>query len=142
MTPLELLRMAGVAAVYVLTATVGNHYFSMNGRASVFFLASGVALAALLIGGRRFFWAILLGALIKSLLAGVVWWAAAGSALGSALAALVGAWLIRRNGTFNPDLPGALGPDHRSDREQVDAGPRHGDGDAHPLVADGVCAVD
>jgi len=105
MTPLELLRMAGVTALYVLTATVGNHYFSMSGRASVFFLASGVALAALLIGGRRFFWAILLGALIKSLLAGAVWWAAAGSALGSALAALVGAWLIRRNGAFNPDLP-------------------------------------
>ena len=104
-TPAELLRMFGVAALYVLTAMAGNAYFSTNGRASIFYLASGVALAALLIGGKRYFWAIFLGALVKSLLAGAVWWAAAGSAMGSALAAGVGAWLIHRNGRFDHNLP-------------------------------------
>ena len=104
-TPVEILRMFGVAALYVLIAFVGNAYFSINGRASIFYLASGVALAALLIGGKRYFWAIFLGALVKSLLAGAVWWGAAGSALGSALAAGVGAWLIHRNGRFDHRLP-------------------------------------
>jgi len=101
----DVLRMLGVAALYVLSAVVGNAYFSLDGRASIFYLASGVALAALLIGGKRYFWAILLGALVKGLLAGAVWWAAAGSALGSALAAGVGAWLIGRNSRFDHNLP-------------------------------------
>jgi hypothetical protein len=30
MTPLELLRMAGVAALYGVTALFVNHYFSIN----------------------------------------------------------------------------------------------------------------
>jgi PAS domain S-box-containing protein len=103
--PVDWLRLLGVAALYGLTAALVNHYFVVNGRASVFYLASGVALAALLIGGPRYFWAVFLGSLVKSLLGGVVWWGAAGSALGSALAALVGAWLIRRDRKFDPDLP-------------------------------------
>ena len=104
-TPVDWLRLLGVAALYGLTAALVSHYFEAQGRASVFYLASGVALAALLIGGPRYFWAVFLGSLVKSLLGGVVWWGAAGSALGSALAALVGAWLIRRNAKFDPDLP-------------------------------------
>ncbi|MEI8159275.1 MAG: PAS domain S-box protein, partial [Burkholderiales bacterium] len=101
----ELLRLLGVAVLYGLTALLVNHYFSINGRACVFYLASGVALAAVLIGGPRYFWAIFFGALVKSLLDEVVWWGAVGAALGSALAALAGAWLIRRNRKFNPTLP-------------------------------------
>ena len=101
----ELLRLLGVAALYGLIALLVNHYFVINGRASLFYLASGVALAAVLIGGPRYFWAVFLGALIKSLVGGVEWWGAAGAALGSALAALAGAWLIRRNDKFRADLP-------------------------------------
>ena len=104
-TRAELPRLLGIAALYCLAAIVVDHYFVTEGRASMFYLASGVALAAILIGGPRYFWAVFLGALVKSLLGGVVWWAALGSALGSALAALVGAWLIRRNGKFNANLP-------------------------------------
>ena len=100
----ELLRLLGVAVLYGLTALLVNHYFSINGRASVFYLASGVALAAVLIGGPRYFWALFLGALINCLVGGVEWWGAVGVALGSALAALAGAWLIHRNGKFKADL--------------------------------------
>ncbi|MEI8158931.1 MAG: PAS domain-containing protein [Burkholderiales bacterium] len=101
----EVLRPLGVAVLYGLTALLVNHYFSMNGRASVFYLASGVALAAVLIGGPQYFWAVFFGALITSLVGGVEWWGAAGAALGSALAALAGARLIRRNDKFRADLP-------------------------------------
>jgi PAS domain S-box-containing protein len=104
-TRTELLHLLGVAALYALTALAVDHYFVTEGRASMFYLASGVALAAILIGGPRYFWAVFLGALVKSLLGGVVWWGAAGAALGSALAALAGAWLTHRNNRFNPDLP-------------------------------------
>ena len=100
-----MLRLLGVALFYGLIALLVNHYFSISGRASVFYLASGLALAAVLIGGPRYFWAVFLGSLVNSLVGGVEWWGATGAALGSALAALAGAWLIRRNGKFNADLP-------------------------------------
>lgn len=104
-TPSDLWPLLGVAALYTFTGLLVNQYFVINGRASLFYLASGVALAAVLMGGPRFFWAVFLGALVKGLAGGVVWWGAMGSALGSALAALVGAWLVRRQGHFNTDLP-------------------------------------
>lgn len=99
------MRLLAVAVLYALSAQLSGYYFSINGRASVFGLASGVALAAVLIGGPRYFWALFIAALAQSWLGGVVWWGAAGSALGSTLAVLAGAWLIRRNGKFNAALP-------------------------------------
>ena len=102
----ELLRMLGVAVAYCLTSWLVIHYFSPNGVTSIFFLASGVALAALLIGGKRYVWAVFLGSLAAELLAGDVVWAGALKAGGAALGALLGAWLINRNGSFDISLPG------------------------------------
>ncbi len=103
---IDLFKMLGIAAIYSLMSVLVNLHFNPAGGHSIFALASGVALATLLIGGKRYFWAILLGAFISSsLFAGDVLWLAATKALDNALAALLGAWLIGRDGKFNPGLP-------------------------------------
>ncbi|MFA6921463.1 MAG: PAS domain S-box protein, partial [Gallionella sp.] len=102
---IELLKLIGVALIYSLTSKTILLYFAPLWGASIFFLSSGIALAALLIGGKRYFWAIALGAFLPNLLAGDMIWAAAAKAFGNALAALFGAWLIKRDGRFNTGLP-------------------------------------
>ncbi len=78
--------------------------FSTQNKGSIFFLASGIALAAVLIGGRRFGWAIFVGAWLASLLTGKAFWASAIQAGGATLGALFGAWLLRRNPRFDDQL--------------------------------------
>lgn len=100
--PAELLKLLSVAALYSVTSWLTRLYF---GEASIFFLSSGIALAAVLIGGRSYFWAVWLGALVANLLIGTPFWAGVVMAFGSALAAFAGAWLITRQGRFNVELP-------------------------------------
>ena len=93
-----------VAGLYFLTARLALHYFAPDGRASVFFIASGVALAAILLGGRRYIWAILFGALLLNLLQGRVILAAATISIGSTTGAWLGAWLLKRTQHFDCSL--------------------------------------
>jgi diguanylate cyclase (GGDEF)-like protein/PAS domain S-box-containing protein len=66
--------------------------------------ASGVALAALVLMGLRFFPAVMVGALLVALTGDVPPVAAAAMALGSTLAAVAGAWLLTRRRDFDPAL--------------------------------------
>lgn len=96
------LKQLGVAALYVLFARVAMLYMS-NGAV---WPASGLALAVLLIGGKRYIWGLLLGALLSNVTltatAGSFHWATAILyTLGNLLEALVGAWLITRDGRFD-----------------------------------------
>jgi len=101
----ELFKLLSVSLCYALLALIVNRHFNPAGGDSVFFLSSGVALAAMLIGGRRYFWAVFLGAFAASIIfSGDVIWVAAGKAFGSAFAALCGAWLVRRDGKFDAQL--------------------------------------
>jgi PAS domain S-box-containing protein len=100
----DLPTLLGVAAAYALMSWLVIHYFSQNGGASIFFLPSGIALAALLIGGRRYFWAVFFGSLLGELLSGDALWVGAMKAGGAAVGALCGAWLIRRNPRFDVRL--------------------------------------
>ncbi len=99
------LRWLAVAAMYWLTARLALLYFAPNGTASVFFVASGFALAALLLGGWRYASAILLGALALNVLQGKTWLAAAVISLGSTAGTWLGAWLLRRMQNFDHSLP-------------------------------------
>jgi diguanylate cyclase (GGDEF)-like protein/PAS domain S-box-containing protein len=69
------------------------------------FLASGFALATILLGGRRYAFGILLGAVCVNLLFGYAPATAVIKSLGSTLSALFGAWLLMRDGKFDRALP-------------------------------------
>ncbi len=99
--PVDFSKLLGVAVGYGLTRWIVILYFSPKGQASIFFLASGVALAAVLIGGRRYAWAVLAGALAADALRGSAAWITLGIASASTLAALTGAWLVRRKHGFD-----------------------------------------
>lgn len=101
---IELLKLLGVVTVYCLTSHLLHVISPSEGDAGIFFLYSGIALAALLIGGKRYFWAVLLGAFLSNMFDGVMPLAGAAMALGSAFSAVAGAWLIRRDGQFDSNL--------------------------------------
>ena len=95
------LKLLGVAAFYALTSWLVRRIF---GEASIFFLSSGIALAAVLLGGNRYVLAVFAGALLANVLNGGVPWVYVVSALGSSLATWAGARWIRRNGRFGIGL--------------------------------------
>lgn len=98
------LRLLGVAAVYTVLAQLALKFFSLAGVIGTFWPASGWALAVLLLGGPRLAWGIFAGALVSELMLGLALPAAAASAGGATLGALLGNWLLRRDARFNPDL--------------------------------------
>lgn len=88
----------GVAATYLLFGTITHHYFISHGIVGVVWPSSGIALAALLIGGRRFIWGIFLGSLLLNALSCNSLVAVFGITLANVLEALTGFWLITRPG--------------------------------------------
>jgi PAS domain S-box-containing protein len=93
------------AVAYAGASWLTQIYFSNGGRPTIFYLASGIGLAAVLLGGGRFAGAVLLGAFAANIAAEKGIGLALGSAIGSAAAAFTGAWLIRRKPTFDLTLP-------------------------------------
>jgi len=100
----KVLKIAVLALLYVLTARFSLSYFSPDGSASVFFMASGLAIATLLLGGRDYFWSVLLGALALNLLQGKPLLIAVIISLGSCAGAYLGAWLLNRKVRFDVSL--------------------------------------
>ena len=100
-----LLCLLGVALLYVALAYLSLRFLSINGRTSVAWLPGGMALAVLLMYGKRFAWSVLLGQLAFIMLGGGSIGPAIAISTGNALAALVGAWLMTRRGQFDPTLP-------------------------------------
>ena len=93
-TLIDWLKQFGIAALYVLVGVVTHHDFTINGVVSVFWPGSGLALAALLIGGGRYLWGVLLGALLVNALANDTLVGALGTTLASMLEVLLGVWLL------------------------------------------------
>jgi diguanylate cyclase (GGDEF)-like protein/PAS domain S-box-containing protein len=92
--PIFFLKMLGVAVFYALLAYANNFLFEKEGIASIAEPACGLALAALLIGGRQYAWGVFLGSfLINTILDGPSW-AAAIIASGNTLEVLAAAWLF------------------------------------------------
>ncbi|MDP4028607.1 MAG: PAS domain S-box protein [Gallionella sp.] len=90
------LKQLGVAALYALSLYVGDLYFESETIVGYFEPASGLALAALLIGGKRYVWGVLLGAILVNSLSTNSFWAAATLASCDVLQAFFGAWLLTR----------------------------------------------
>lgn len=101
-----ILAQIGVALAYLLLARVVHSYFTTT-LASVLWPSSGLALAAVLLGGRRYAWGVFLGAFLTHVIADATLWTALMIAFGNTLEALAGAWLLNRNGKFDVHLAGA-----------------------------------
>jgi PAS domain S-box-containing protein len=102
--PIYMLKLLGVAALYALLAKVVLTFFSANGVVSIVWPPSGLALAVLLIGGKRYFPGVFLGAFIANAMTGLAPGVAAAIAAGNTLEALLGAWLLTRDGKLYPDI--------------------------------------
>lgn len=102
------LKQLGVAALYVLFAQAAILYMR-NGPAVIIWPASGLALAVLLIGGKRYVWGVFLGALSSNAILtatseGCHWAAVFACTLGNTLEAFFGAWLVLRASRFDPSM--------------------------------------
>ena len=61
---LKLLKLLSVLVMYMLTHQFVGNYLAPQGNASMFFIATGIAFAALLLGGRLYALSIFFGSLI------------------------------------------------------------------------------
>ncbi len=91
-------------AAYAVLAKTQLTFYSTNGLVTVFWPGAGLALAALLAGGRKYAPALYLGVVAGQLWVGKSLGEAALLAVGSTLEALLGAWLLSRNSDFNASL--------------------------------------
>ena len=96
-----LLKQLGVAALYALLLYIGELFFDGDNIVGHFEPASGLALAALLLGGRQYAWSVLLGAFLINAISDNSLWEVAIVASGDTLQALCGAWLLTREGKFD-----------------------------------------
>jgi len=92
------LALAGLTGAYVVTATFGITLSVAHGVITPVWAPSGLSLAALLLFGPRLWPAVALGAFIANATSGAEPTVAAGIAVGNTLAAVVGAYLLRRVG--------------------------------------------
>ena len=89
-------RQAGLALLYALLATITVEQFSDHAFVSYVWPPSGLALAALLIGGKKYWFGILLGALAYNLVADHSVWLSACIALGNTLEAFAAFRILSR----------------------------------------------
>jgi diguanylate cyclase (GGDEF)-like protein/PAS domain S-box-containing protein len=97
-------KLLGFAAIYALAYKLPLIFFAPKGNGSPFFLASGLALAALLIGGKKYASGIFLGAFLINHWNGSSLPVQLGMALASTSGAMLGAWLLKRDEQFDPSL--------------------------------------
>ncbi len=100
----DLARIAGLALTYALLAKVVLGLFSANGVTTLVWPPSGLALAALLIGGKKYWPGIFIGAIAGNLMAGSPVGISIFIALGNTLEGLTGAWLLTSFNHFDTRL--------------------------------------
>jgi signal transduction histidine kinase/CheY-like chemotaxis protein len=101
--PAFVLEVLAGAAVYFVAARLGLELAVVARQVSVIWPATGIALALLVLRGRRLWPAILLGAFAANVLNDTPVLASTGIALGNTLEALLGATLLQRVG-FHPAM--------------------------------------
>ncbi|MGZ8195801.1 MAG: bifunctional diguanylate cyclase/phosphodiesterase [Methylosarcina sp.] len=101
---IEGLSQLSIALLYVFSGYVIHSCFTHNGIASVVWWGNGLALGALLIGGRRYLWGIFLGVLVFNALVKDSLLGAASHILASLVEVLAGYGLLTQNSKFSPSL--------------------------------------
>src|SRR5438874_7381385 len=92
------LELFGLFAAYVVTARLGLSFDALGGIATTVWPPTGLALAALLMGGVGLWPAITGAAFVANVMAGIPLWAAAMIATGNTLEAVLAAMVLRRAG--------------------------------------------
>ena len=95
--------MALIAAAYYGSGKLGLELAFETRSVTAIWPPTGIALAALVLGGPRLWPGVALGALLANAWSGVPLVSVAGITLGNTLEALAGAWLLRR-AQFRPSL--------------------------------------
>jgi len=85
-----------VAAVYLATGALGLSLASFGDQVTLLWAPTGLSLGALVVGGRRLWPGVWLGALLTNLWIGSPPWVAVVISIGNTLEAVVGAWLLER----------------------------------------------
>ena len=98
------LWLPGIAVLYSLLVYIGEFYFESDAVVGHFEPASGLALAAVLLGGKRYVWSVLLGAILIHTIQDDTLWEVVIIALSDTLQVLCGAWLLTRTGKFDVSL--------------------------------------
>jgi integral membrane sensor domain MASE1 len=93
------LQLVVVAAVYVVSGKLGLDLAFATRSVTAIWPPTGIALAALLLGGHRLWPAVALGALLTNVNTGVPAVMVLGITVGNTLEALAGAYLLRHIGT-------------------------------------------
>jgi PAS domain S-box-containing protein len=99
-----LLGVALLAASYVVAGRLGFTASAIHPVVSSAWPPSGVALAALLLFGKRFWPGVALGAFVVNISGGIAPLGAAAIAAGNTSEALLGAWLLTSFGEFRPSF--------------------------------------
>ncbi|MFN8613316.1 MAG: MASE1 domain-containing protein, partial [Vulcanimicrobiota bacterium] len=105
----EILKFLALTLAYFKMSQVVTGFFANRSLPILIWPCSGLALAALIMGGMRLWPAVLLGGMLDGLwhdnhLSNTPVWAAVWVGLGKAGSAVLGAWLLRRQKGFNRDL--------------------------------------
>jgi len=98
------LKMVALVVLYLLLAKLVLFLFGGNDVVGFSWLASGVALPVVLLGGYRYLPAVFLGALMAAWLVGKSPGLALAIALGHAGTVYLGIWLLKRDARFDPSL--------------------------------------
>jgi sigma-B regulation protein RsbU (phosphoserine phosphatase) len=99
-----ILELVCVFAAYILAGEMGLSVPFPSGTVSPVWPAAGVALAAMLLFGYRIWPAVAVAAFTVNYFTGIPHLAAAGTAFGSTVGPLCGAWLLRKLPDFRPSL--------------------------------------
>jgi len=97
-------RLAVLALLYTVLAKGVLELFSTNGVVSIIWPPSGLALAALLLWGKRYWPGVFVGALAGNIMASNSVGVSIGIASGNTLEALTGVWLLTRIDSFDSTL--------------------------------------
>jgi integral membrane sensor domain MASE1 len=98
------IRIAVFAAIYVVLAKLGLHLDAVSGFATLVWLPTGIALAALLAIGLELWPGVAIGAFVVNVLAGAPPLVALGIAVGNTLEAWLAARVLRQLGDVPPAL--------------------------------------
>jgi len=100
----QLAEIAILAAVYVVTAWLSFAFHVVNGLDALIWVPTGIGFAAVLLRGNRMALGIALGVVVSMLLSNRSLFAGVGVGTVEALAAIGGAWLLRRAFGFRTAL--------------------------------------
>jgi anti-anti-sigma factor len=98
------LQIVAVATAYTASGKLGLHFAFATRSVTAIWPPTGIALAALVLGGYRLWPAVALGAFLANVNTGVPAATVLGIVAGNTLEALAGAFLLRRVGGFRPGL--------------------------------------